>query len=552
MARSQANRSGRALALFRERRSLQLGVVCLAYYTAARLSLELSLVGHSVTPLWAPTGVAVAAILAGGYRLWPAVALAAFAVNAPISPSPLAAAGIALGNTAAPVVAVWLLRRLQFRTELARPRDALILLAAGTAATTISASGGTASLVLSGAVAAGHFGSSWLVWWTGDAMGIVLVAPVLWSLRGPRPSLSWLRVAEATGLLALLVGTVVLAASNQGPGLFIVFLPLVWIAWRFQQQGAAPAALLTSTLITLAVVYRHGPFGAVSLANRMVTLQCFNATVALTSLFTAAAIAERDGVVGRLREIVRVAQEAVIRPPAPFVGPVALAARYESATEEAGIGGDLYETADTPYGVRIVIGDVRGKGLAAVQTASSVLRAFRRWVYSAPDLADLVARVVRETEHGLVRDDEEFITALFVEIASSGQLRIVNVGHPAPLHVRGQEVRTLEPSHTSAPVGVRVGTLVPDQFELQPLDRLLLFTDGLLEGRDRAGRFFPLREVVAEVLDTEDLDQALDDLMARYLRHVGGRVTDDIAILLAGSQTLRLPILDEFTAQSAK
>ena len=486
------------------------------------------------------------AILAWGYRLWPALALAAFAVNVPISPSPLTAAGIAVGNTAAPLVAAWLLRRLQFRTELARPRDALTLLVAGTAATTISASGGTASLVLSRAVAAGHFGASWLVWWTGDAMGIVLVAPVLWALRGPRPALTWLRGAEAAGLLAVLVGTVLVAGSNQGPGLFIVFLPLVWIAWRFQRQGAAPAALLTSTLVTLAAVARQGHFATPSLSERMVILQCFNATVALTSLFAAAAIAERDGVVGRLREIVKVAQEAVIRPPAPFVGPVALAARYESATEEAGIGGDLYETADTPHGVRIVIGDVRGKGLAAVQTASAVLRAFRRWVYSAPDLADLVAHVVRDTEHGVLRDDEEFITALFVEIEASGQLRIVNVGHPAPLHVRGKDVHTLEPSHTSPPVGVRAGPLVPDEFELQPLDRLLLFTDGLLEGRDRAGGFFPLREVAAEILDTEDLDQALDDLMTRYLRHVGGRVTDDIAILLAASQRLRDPTPDQF------
>lgn len=259
-----------------------------------------------------------------------------------------------------------------------------------------------------------------------------------------------------------------------------------------------------------------------------------------------AAIAERDGVVGRLRQIVKVAQEAVIRPPAPFVGPVALAARYESATEEAGIGGDLYETAETPFGVRIVIGDVRGKGLDAVQTASSALRAFRRWVYTAPDLAGLVAHVVRETEHGLVRDDEEFITALFVEIADTGQLRIINVGHPAPLHVRGREVRTLEPSQTSPPVGLHAGPLVPDQFELRPLDRLLLFTDGLAEGRDRAGRFFPLREVVGEILDTDDLDRALDELMARYLRHVGGRVTDDIAILLAASDPLRLRAPDEF------
>src|SRR5579884_4210204 len=275
---------------------LRLALVAVGYYVAARLSLELSLVGRSVTPLWAPTAVTVAAL----------------AVNLPIGPSPAAAVGIAAGNTLAPLAAAWMLRRLRFDSELGSPRDALALVAAGTLATTVSATGGSLALMVSGAAGSPGFGSTWLVWWTGDAMGILLVAPVLWSLPRARPVGDWGRVVEAFCLLALLVAAVLLVASRADPGLSIVLLPLIWVAWRFKQEGAAPAALLASVLVTVAVVYRRGVFAGETLAHSMIVLQCFNATVALTSLFSAAAIAERDRVTLRLRQIAQVAQEAVI------------------------------------------------------------------------------------------------------------------------------------------------------------------------------------------------------------------------------------------------
>src|SRR5579863_2674306 len=163
-------------------RALPLAALAATYYVVARASLELSLVGRSVTPLWGPTGIALVGLLLAGFRVWPAITVAAFFVNLQMSP-PAVALGIAVGNTLAPVAAAWLLRKVRFDPHLARPRDALALVLAGTTSTTISASVGTACLVLSGAVPSMHFGSTWLVWWTGDAMGMLLVAPFLWSLR---------------------------------------------------------------------------------------------------------------------------------------------------------------------------------------------------------------------------------------------------------------------------------------------------------------------------------------------------------------------------------
>lgn len=520
---------------------LPLVALALAYYLVARASLEWSLVGRSVTPLWGPTGIALFGTMLIGFRAWPAVAVAAFFVNLPISPSPAVALGIAVGNTLAPVVAVWILRRVRFDTHLARPRDALALVLAGTTSTTLSASIGTACLILSSAVPTAHFGSTWLVWWTGDAMGMLLVAPFLWSLRPGLVEWTWTRLVEALLFAGLLVATVLIATSHSDPGLFIVLPPLIWIAWRFHQQGAAPAGLLTSILLTEAVVHHSGSFAHLSLASSMVTLQSFNFTVALVGLFAAAAVSERARVLGRLRQVAQVAQEAIIRPPAPFLGPLALAARYESASDEAQIGGDLYEVADTPYGVRLVIGDVRGKGLPAVQAASAALRAFRRSAYSAPDLAELVANVVAQTDR-VLEEDDEFITALFAEITSSGELRLANLGHPAPLHLRGRSIEALEPSRRATPLGVaRRRQLTVDRFTFEPGDKLLLFTDGLAEGRDRSGEFFPLAEAAGVLRGENDLEVAIDGLMAQFLAHVEGKVTDDIAVLLASWVPLRVP-----------
>jgi integral membrane sensor domain MASE1 len=154
------------------------------YYLGARLGLTLSLVEQNVTPLWPPTGVAVAAFLLVGRSMWPGVAVAAFAVNLPISEGPLAAAVTAAGNTLAPLLAVTLLTGVGFRRQLDRHRDAVaIVLLGALTSMVLSATVGAGTLVVSGAIGTDQLPAAWAVWWTGDAMGVLAVTPFLLSLR---------------------------------------------------------------------------------------------------------------------------------------------------------------------------------------------------------------------------------------------------------------------------------------------------------------------------------------------------------------------------------
>ena len=184
--------------------SVLLGLV---YYLAGVLSLRLALVRGQVTPIWPPTGIALAALLLFGRRLWPGIALGAFLVNLPIGPSPLAAAGIAAGNTVAPLVAATLLHKAGFRNELDRLRDAMAIVFLGALlGMAVSATWGTGVLLLSRAVSGRTFWPTWSVWWTGDAMGVLVVAPFLLSWRSPsrHPSRSWRLRGEAAVLFGSL------------------------------------------------------------------------------------------------------------------------------------------------------------------------------------------------------------------------------------------------------------------------------------------------------------------------------------------------------------
>ena len=276
---------------------LQLAVVALAYWFAARVSLQLALVHGQVTPIWPPTGIALVAILVFGRRVWPAVFLAALAVNLPIGPSPLGAASIAAANTLAPLTAAALLNRVGFRIELDRLRDAVAIIVLGAlAAMTISATVGTSTLVLSGAAPTDTFWSTWAVWWTGDAMGVLLVAPFLFSLlpnaRSPAPTLRM--AAELTGLLVV-IGVLTFALFQNRLRLEYLVFPLIMLAaWRFRLRGAAPAALIASGVAIWSAVHGTGPFATETLVQKMITLQVFNVCVALTSFVLAAFVDARE------------------------------------------------------------------------------------------------------------------------------------------------------------------------------------------------------------------------------------------------------------------
>ncbi|HKE65679.1 MAG TPA: EAL domain-containing protein [Micromonosporaceae bacterium] len=271
--------------------------VAVAYYLAARIGLVLQLVRGQVTPLWPPTGVAVVSLLVLGSRIWPGIALAAFVVNAPIGPTFPAVVAITIGNTVAPLCAYWMLRRFSFRTEVNRLRDGLLLVAFGAmAGMLVSATIGSLSLLAAGGIPAHSFWSTWSVWWTGDAMGVLVIAPLLLFLRTahwPRDvPLRWWVEALA---LAASTAIVTAAVTHSSVGLlFLVFPFIVWAALRFEMGGATVCVLIASVLAIRAATLDAGPFAGHDLLVKMITLQAFNGSVALTGLLLAVITTERN------------------------------------------------------------------------------------------------------------------------------------------------------------------------------------------------------------------------------------------------------------------
>ncbi|MFE7705670.1 MASE1 domain-containing protein [Streptomyces sp. NPDC057486] len=272
--------------------------VAAVYYGAARLGLLEQLVRGQVTPLWPPTGIALAGLLVFGLRVWPGIAIGAFLANVFIGPTALTVLVIMVGNTIAPVCSYLMLRRAGFHSDLDRLRDALALVFIGAlGGMLISATVGSSVLVLSGALPAGDFWSTWSVWWTGDAMGVLVVAPFLLVLRGARwpRGVALRRWAEAAALLlGTLAITLLVTGGSSVTLLFLVFPFLIWAAFRFERAGAASCALGVSTLAILAAGRGAGPFAHEDLFTNMVTLQAFNGATALTALLLAAVITERN------------------------------------------------------------------------------------------------------------------------------------------------------------------------------------------------------------------------------------------------------------------
>lgn len=285
-----------------------------AYFLAAELGLRLALVRDQVSPVWPPTGIALVCLLLWGFRTLPGIALGAFVANVLIGPTVLAASAIAIGNTLAPLVAYLLLRRAGFRTELNRFRDGLALVFLGAfAGMLLSASVGSGVLLLADAPSLGDFWTTWWIWWTGDAMGVLIVTPLLllaYNARLPKgvPLSRWL---EFGALLAGTFGASVLAVVGSLNLMYAVFPFLVWAAVRFQLTGSAPCALIVSMVAIYAAAGHHGPFAEHSDLANMVTLQVFNGSMALTALLLAAVTTQRDNARLQIEQAVSQLAQAV-------------------------------------------------------------------------------------------------------------------------------------------------------------------------------------------------------------------------------------------------
>jgi signal transduction histidine kinase len=272
------------------------GAVAAAYVGAAKLGLNLEVSHGVITPVWAPSGIALAALLILGVRYWPAVAVGAFVANATGEASVGVAAGITVGNTLAAVVGAHLVRMLGFRMELDRVRAVLALVVGGAlASTAISATNGVTVVTLADATD-DSYGSAWLLWWFGDAIGVLMVAPalvVLFASRRSRPTRA--RLLEAAGLLAALgavSATVFLADAWRYP--YLIFPFLLWAALRFRQVGAAVAALLVGALGTWGAIEGTIPIGADTATGRVQTVQALFALVSVSLLVVGATLAERE------------------------------------------------------------------------------------------------------------------------------------------------------------------------------------------------------------------------------------------------------------------
>ncbi|MGW1507006.1 PP2C family protein-serine/threonine phosphatase [Streptomyces mirabilis] len=246
----------------------------------------------------------------------------------------------------------------------------------------------------------------------------------------------------------------------------------------------------------------------------------------------------------QVRSVAETAQLAVLHPVPRHLGHVTLESLYLAAAAEARIGGDLYEAIRTPHGVRLLIGDVRGKGLLAVRTAATLLSAFREAAHDAPDLPHLACRLETSMSRhasqypGVPGSEiaERFITALLAEIPDDEPVVLtVTCGHPPPLLLHRGEVRELQPVAPSPPLNL--GMLMSDGYHVDlapfhPGDQLLLYTDGVTETRDRSGAFYPLAERIRS-WSGEAPHQLLDHLHRDLIAYSGGELHDDIAALVA-------------------
>ncbi|WP_329120432.1 PP2C family protein-serine/threonine phosphatase [Streptomyces sp. NBC_01465] len=354
-------------------------------------------------------------------------------------------------------------------------------------------------------------------------------------------------------------------AESAGVRLFVRVLPVLLIVAGVCFDLVTPANYTASPLFSAAPLIA-APFfstaatvriGIISVAV-VVGLRIYNretlTVVSLSELFTVVTVVvlavfinvviRRSGEqLASARVIAETAQRAVLPQPADRIGGLHIAARYEAAQAGAFIGGDLFAVQETPYGVRLVVGDVRGKGLDAVEAVAVVIGAFREAAEQESTLEGVALRLERAlAREGRRRDGldafEGFTTAVLGEIPRGlGVVRLVNRGHPEPLmlHADGA-LDALAPTSPALPLGMAELGSWPDRADTWPLpagSTLLFYTDGLSEARDKAGVFYdPVGRLRGRIFPGPDalLDALTDDVRL----HTGGGSTDDMALLAVG------------------
>ncbi|MFE5369896.1 PP2C family protein-serine/threonine phosphatase [Streptomyces mirabilis] len=319
--------------------------------------------------------------------------------------------------------------------------------------------------------------------------------------------------------------------------------PLLVIAPALTASLAGPR--LTAVVGVLAVaaqVFIAVFHGGLTTANHVAQIIALTVLSALV-VFVCHVRERRARELSRARSVAETAQRVLLRPPPRRIGPLRVAWLYLAAEDETQIGGDLFAVSRaTQPSTRVIIGDVRGKGLASIGEASVVLGSFREGAHRYVTLPELTAALevsvcrdledVADTEHD---PGEHFITALVLDIPDEGpDAWMINCGHPPPLLLRNEEVTILHPRHPLPPLGMcelPAASHRPDPFTFETGDILLLYTDGVIEARSPSGVFYPLLDRVASFPNSSP-DALLRHIHDDLLAHVGDHPNDDAALLI--------------------
>ncbi|MFF8101549.1 PP2C family protein-serine/threonine phosphatase [Streptomyces sp. NPDC016640] len=328
----------------------------------------------------------------------------------------------------------------------------------------------------------------------------------------------------------VMMAAVTVADLAVGPA--VVFLPLVSLGPAFAPLVGSWRRTVCVGGIALLLCVGLGWYNTLLDGSRGLMSIATVLGVTAASLLAVSMRQQREAELDNVRSIAEAAQRVLLKPVPRLAGRVRVAVCYMSAVAEARIGGDLYEVVTSPHGVRVIVGDVQGKGLEAVETAAVVLGAFRE---AAPEEADLVT-VGHRLERAVDRQSgaEKFVTAVLAEVRSE-EVTFLNFGHPAPLLIRADGTTLLpEPPSYALPLGLGAHGAEPAETfrtDFLPGDQLLLYTDGITEARDAEGRFHPLAERV-HLLEEGDPEAALEMLRQDLLQHVSGPLHDDAALLV--------------------
>ncbi|WP_372411103.1 PP2C family protein-serine/threonine phosphatase [Streptomyces luteireticuli] len=302
------------------------------------------------------------------------------------------------------------------------------------------------------------------------------------------------------------------------------------------RRARIPLAVGAVALVLVVVLGVHDR--AVALLDQVASGFAVLATTCISAA-NVVLVATRERELVHSRSVAEAAQLALLRPVPERIGGLRVAVRYLAAAADARVGGDLYEVLETPCGARLIIGDVRGKGLPAVETAADVLGTFREAAQVEAGLGDVARRLdaaVRRRGGG-----EEFVTAALLHIGEpDAPAEMVNCGHPPPLCKQGDAVTRIEARTADGdpPLALRELDERPyhtERFTFGRGDLLVLYTDGVTEARDAEGRFYPLESRLARMPENSP-DALADRLVADLLAHAGGTLSDDAALLVVRRQ----------------